>query len=125
VAGRIATLRRTEGDRSVANKYLLIESRDPFETRQAEELYALAEALTRSGNEVTLFLVENGVLPARRSEYSAHLTQLADAGVQVLADEFSLRERGIAADAMATGVAAAALDIIIDQLEQGRKALWH
>jgi sulfur relay (sulfurtransferase) complex TusBCD TusD component (DsrE family) len=109
----------------VAKPYLFIASRDPFETRHAEELYALAEELLRRGDEVTLFLVENGVLPARRSEYSGRLTELAQAGVQVLADEFSLRERGIKVDGLAEGITAAPLDIVIDQLEQGRKALWH
>jgi len=45
--------------------------------------------------------------------------------VQVLADEFSLRERGITAGRLVEGVKAAPLDVVIDQLAEGRKALWH
>jgi len=105
-------------------KYLLIESRDPFEVNDVRYYYDLAAALAKEGD-VTLFLVQNGVLPARRCEPSRHLTVLAAAGVRVLADEFSLRERGIAAGRLAEGVAAAGLDVVIDQLAEGRKALWH
>jgi intracellular sulfur oxidation DsrE/DsrF family protein len=105
-------------------KYLLIESRDPFEVNDVSYYYDLAAALAKEGD-VTLFLVQNGVLPARRSAKSRRLTELAQAGVQVLAEEFSLRERGIRADRLAEGVAPAALDVVIDQLAEGRKALWH
>ena len=105
-------------------KYLLIESRDPFEVNDVHYYYDLAAALAKEGD-VTLFLVQNGVLPARRSAKSRRLTELAQAGVRVLAEEFSLRERGIRSDRLAEGVAPAALDVVIDQLAEGRKALWH
>lgn len=105
--------------------YLLIESRDPFQSYEVERQYDLAASLKRSGNEVTLFLVDNGVLPARRSARSTRLGDLATAGVEVLADEFSLRERGIADASLAQGVKKAPIDVVVDQLEQGRKAVWH
>ena len=44
--------------------------------------------------------------------------------VTVLADEFSLRERGIAGG-LTEGVASAPLDTVVDQLADGAKALWH
>jgi predicted peroxiredoxin len=106
-------------------KYLLIESRDPFDTNDVGYFYDTANALASEGNEVTLFLVQNGVLPARRSSKSQPLTDAAKAGVTVLADEFSLRERGISNDRLADGVESAPLDVVVDQLAEGRKALWH
>ncbi|HEV8321218.1 MAG TPA: DsrE family protein [Myxococcota bacterium] len=106
-------------------KYLLIESRDPFETNDVAYYYDLAAGLAKDGNEVTLFLVQNGVLPARKSTRSGALTALVSAGVKVLADEFSLRERGIAAARLLSGVSPAKIDVVVDQLEEGRKALWH
>jgi predicted peroxiredoxin len=105
--------------------YLLIESRDPFESVVVPRQYDLAASLARAGNEVTLFLVQNAVLPARPGMHSKLLTAASKAGVQVLADEFSLRERGIAAGKLAEGVSSAALSVVIDQLAAGRKALWH
>ncbi len=50
-------------------KYLLIESRDPFEAKGASDLYDLAATLAK-GDEVTLLLVQNGVFPARRCRES-------------------------------------------------------
>ncbi len=106
-------------------KFLLIESRDPFESNDVGSFYDLASGLAQEGNEVTLFLVQNGVLAARRSRRSGALASIANAGVHVLADEFSLRERGIRADRLEVGVEPAPLDVVIDQLAEGRKALWH
>jgi predicted peroxiredoxin len=106
-------------------KYLLIESRDPLENNIVARQYDLAANLVKEGNEVTLFLVQNGVFPARPGRCSALLGDAAKAGVQVLADDFSLRERGIAAGRLAQGVNAAPLSVVIDQLAEGRKAIWH
>lgn len=106
-------------------KYLLIESRDPFDSGDVGAFYELAAGLAQDGNEVTVFLVQNGVLPARPGSRSRGLADLVAAGVEVLADEFSLRERGIAAGRLVAGVRSAPLDVVVDQLADGRKALWH
>ena len=106
-------------------QYLLIESRDPFDSNDVETFYNLAAGLVKSGNDVTLFLVQNGVLPTRPCSQARALTDLADAGVSILADSFSLSERGISAEQLAQGVAAAPLDVVVDQLAEGCKAIWH
>ena len=106
-------------------KYLLIESRDPFVTNDVAYYYDLATRLAKEGNTVTLFLVQNGVLPSRQGARFDGPATASRAGVEVLADEFSLRERGIPSDRLAPGVKPAPLDVVIDQLAEGRKALWH
>lgn len=106
-------------------KYLLIESRDPFDSNDVDNFYGLASGLAQDGNDVTLFLVQNGVLPARPSSKSAALSAVAGTGVEVLADEFSLSERGISSSNLTSGVASAPLDVVVDQLADGRKAIWH
>lgn len=107
------------------SKYLLIESRDPFESQDSRAFYDLAASLARDANQVTLFLVQNGVLGARVGEHSRWYAELRQAGVEVLADDFSLRERGIQAGRLAAGVTASSLDVVVDQLGEGRKTLWH
>ena len=104
--------------------YLLIGSRDPFESNDVTRLYALAENLAKNGSKVTLFLVQNGVMSARESTQSAALSAVAETGVEVLADDFSLRERGISPEGLVAGVSPAHLDVVIDQLAGGRKAIW-
>jgi hypothetical protein len=106
-------------------KFLLIESRDPFESADVLDACRLATELAGAGHEVALFLVQNGVLPARPSAHSDVLTRTARAGVRVLADAFSLRERGIGGDRLAAGVEAAPLDVVVDHLAEGCKVLWH
>lgn len=106
-------------------RYLIVASRDPFECNDVTYCYELAASLAREGNAVTLFLVQNGVLPARRSSRSEVLTNLAKNQVEILAEEFSLRERGIAEDRLAAGVKAAPLDVVVDHLAAGSKAFWH
>jgi predicted peroxiredoxin len=105
--------------------YLLIESRDPFDSNDVGNFWDLASGLARSGNAVTLFLVQNGVLPARQCLHSVRIADAAAAGVEVLADEFSLRERGISPNGLVAGVKAAPLDVVIDHLAAGCKAIWH
>jgi intracellular sulfur oxidation DsrE/DsrF family protein len=107
------------------NRYLFIESLDPFESNDVARFYELAAGLAREGDQVMLFLVQNGVLAARQGRRSEPLRELAELGVEVLADEFSLRERGIPLERLAPGVRPAPLDVVVDQLAEGRKALWH
>lgn len=106
-------------------KYLLIESRSPYESGDVAPYLGLAGELAGRGNEVTLYLVQNGVMAARAGARDAGLAGLAEAGVEVLADDFSLAERGIPDDGLAAGVAAAPLEVVVDQLAEGRKAIWH
>ena len=106
-------------------KYLLIESRDPFDSNDTRFCGDLARQLAAAKNEVTLFLVQNGVLPVRPGPRSVDLTSLAGAGVRVLADSFSLKERGIDENRLASGVAVAPLDVVLDALAEGAKVIWH
>ena len=73
----------------------MIESRDPYESADVGNYFDLVQGLAREGNEVTLFLVQNAVLPARKGASSDSLTAVIKAGIEVLAVDFSLRERAI------------------------------
>src|SRR5438270_10495454 len=106
-------------------KYLLIESRDPFDSNDTGFCVDLATQLAAAKNDVTVFLVQNGVLPARAGARGGHLAKLTGAGVSVLADSFSLKERGIDAGRLAAGVAAAQLDTVLDALAEGTQVIWH
>ena len=106
-------------------KYMLIESRDPFESNDVGFSYDLASGLAKAGNEVTLFLVQNGVLPVRKGAKADGLAAVIKAGVKVLADEFSLTERGIDKARLSPGIEPAPIDVAVDHLAAGHKTLWH
>lgn len=106
-------------------KYLLVESRDSFDYKDVESNYQLAAGLAKEGNDVTLFLVQNGVIPARKSPAAKLLEDTASSGVTILADDFSLRERGISADRMTSSVKPSPLAFVVDQMAEGVKTIWH
>jgi sulfur relay (sulfurtransferase) complex TusBCD TusD component (DsrE family) len=107
-------------------KYLFIESRDPFESRDVRFVEETATALKQRGHEVTVFLVQNGVLAARKNGRENYLNRLANAGITLLADDFSLCERGIQTAEVITGIQQSSIEGLVDALVQGNtKAIWH
>lgn len=119
-ATRGGTVRREPKVRN----YLLIESRDPFTAQAVPGHVGLAVGLRRAGNNVTLYLVQNGVLPARAGADGGALQEAMTAGVEVLADDFSLRERGIAERDVARGVKPAAIGLVAKRLAEAWKVMF-
>lgn len=108
------------------SSYVLIESRDPFDSADTRFVSDTAAALRARGRDVTVFLVQNGVLASRAGARGSHVPRLRDAGVRILADDFSLRERGIEAGEMTSGVREATVDALVDLIMQpGTKTIWH
>lgn len=106
------------------NRYLIIESRDPFESASLACRNDLATSLAAKAP-VTVFLVENAVLAARTTaRYGGELGRLRRAGVKVMADEFALRERGIDIGQLSSGIEAAPIDLLVAELGRGAKAIW-
>ena len=104
--------------------YVLIESRDPFESRDTQFVEQTAIAIKERGHAVTVFLVQNGVFAARKN--AGQLRRLREAGVTLLADDLSLRERGIKAEELAQGIQESGIDRLVDAIAQANtKAIWH
>ena len=109
-------------------RYVLIESRDPFEYGDSLYMYDLAGDLAGKKNDVTLFLIQNGVLTTRQGVKNNPLAGLQQRApsVNVAADDFSLRERGIAKSSIGGGVEVSNVDNLVDLLvEDGTKIVWH
>jgi sulfur relay (sulfurtransferase) complex TusBCD TusD component (DsrE family) len=104
--------------------YVLIESRDPFESRDTQFVEQTAIAIKERGHPVTVFLIQNGVFAAR--ENAGRLRRLTEAGVILLADNLSLSERGIKAEELAPGIQESGIDKLVDAIAQeNTKAIWH
>ncbi len=107
-------------------QYVFIESRDPFDSADTGFVPEMAAGLRGRGGAVTVFLVQNGVLSTRAGARGSQIGRLTDAGVTVLADDFSLRERGIDTAELAAGVREAPIETLVDLLTRPEtKALWH
>ena len=107
------------------SRYVLIQSKSPWESGDVDQFYSLARELGQSGNDVTFFLVQNGVMSARNGAKDAAFDQLAGGNVRILADDFSLRERAIEKSALKQRVSSSPIDEVVDLLAGGAKALWH
>lgn len=106
------------------SRYVFIQSRDPFEARDPQFLEETAIAVKERGHDVTVFLVQNGVLAARQS--TRRLERLTQAGVTILADDLSLRERGITHDELAPSVQEAGIGALVEAIvQENTKAIWH
>ncbi len=107
-------------------RYVLVESRDPFESHDVPYFYGLAGDLAASGEEVALFLVQNGALATRKEATDNPLGGVLERKVEVLVDAFSLKERGILKSEMDPAVKPATMNDLIDRImEAGTKVLWH
>jgi sulfur relay (sulfurtransferase) complex TusBCD TusD component (DsrE family) len=106
------------------NRYLLIESREPEESPTVLSSYELAADLAARGHDVSLFLVQNGVFAVRTGGVPDALARATSKGVKVLADDFSLRERGIAAP-LAAGAKPSPIDVVVERMVDGSKVTWH
>jgi sulfur transfer complex TusBCD TusB component (DsrH family) len=107
-------------------RYVFIESRDPFDSRDTAFVAEVATTLRQRGRDVTVFLVQNGVLATRAGAHGSEVARLAGAGVTVLADDFSLRERGIEPDELTTGVREAPIEALVDLVtRRDTKTIWH
>ncbi len=108
------------------SNYIFIESRDPFESRDVRFVEETAAALRQRGHEVTVFLVQNGVLASRRNSRDSYLAHLTETGVELLADDFSLRERGIGAAELRPGVRPSNVETLVEALaREDTRAVWH
>jgi len=107
-------------------EYVFIESRDPFDCADTAFVAETAAALSARGRPVTVYLVQNGVLAGRAGARGSLVPRLTAAGVAVLADDFSLRERGIDPGELAAGVRETPIGRLVDLvMRPGTKSLWH
>jgi len=107
-------------------KYLWIETRDPFDSADVADAYVLAGGLADESEDTTVFLLQNGVLTTRRASTAASMLTALSGRTTVLADEFSLRERGITADELVDGVTPSGVDRLVELLlDDDRKVIWH
>jgi sulfur relay protein TusB/DsrH len=107
-------------------QYLLIESKSPLDGGGYS--FQVGSQLKALQHDVTIYLVQDGVFAARK-QFEAAERLLADARnshLTVLADQVSLRQRGINGERLASEVRASNMDELVDLLmERSDKAIWH
>lgn len=106
--------------------YLFIETRDPFTFSDTRFVVETAVALKQNGHNVTVFFIQNGVFALRKNIRASAIPHLLETGVKLLADDFSLRERGILSGEVAHDIQPSNIETLVELLvEENTKAIWH
>lgn len=109
------------------SEFVIVESRDPFDSVDVEFTRSTAVELAAKGHRVTVYLIQNGVLPLRkRSSKATFVEDLQKNKVIVWADDFSLKERGIASSELVAGVETVSIDRFVKKVVEDKpKTFWH
>lgn len=105
--------------------YLFIQSQDPFTETRTTQQFQLAQDLQKAGSNVTVLLVQNAVVPARKNAKAEGFDALLKSGVTVKAESLALAQREIHAEQLKPEISIAELDITVDALLAGHKVIWN
>jgi sulfur transfer complex TusBCD TusB component (DsrH family) len=105
--------------------YLIVDSRDLTEYVNGSYLPLVVKELREKGHEVTVFLIENGVIAAREgSKMGQVLDALSRNGARILAEDVSCLARGV--NRLSPGISLANLDLLADSIAGGfDNILWY
>lgn len=107
-------------------RYLLVESKNPL--AGGDYAFQLGRQLRQLDHDVTIYMVQDAVFTGRRRfDAGEKLVQQArQDGVRLLADEISLRQRGITGQRLSETVHSTGMDELVDLLmERSDKTIWH
>ncbi len=107
-------------------RYVLVESKNPLDG--GDYAFQLGRQLRQLDHDVTIYMVQDAVFAGRRRfDAGEKLVQQArQDGVHLLADEISLRQRGITGDRLSDAVRSSGMDELVDlMMERSDKAIWH
>jgi sulfur relay (sulfurtransferase) complex TusBCD TusD component (DsrE family) len=108
------------------SRYLLIETKPPLEG--GEYAFELGAQLRAERHDVTIYLLQDAVFAARRKfERGERLVAGArQHALTLLADEVSLRQRGVTGERLSRDVRPSNMGELVDLLmERSEKAIWH
>lgn len=106
--------------------YVLIETKNPLEG--GAYAFDVGKQLRELNHDVTIYLLQDAVFTARKTfEAGTRLREDARAhGLQLLADDVSLRQRGVVGERVAGDVGISNVNELVDLLmERSDKAIWH
>jgi sulfur relay protein TusB/DsrH len=106
--------------------YLLVESKNALDGGRYS--FDLARQLRDLQHTVTIYLVQDAVFAARKNfQAGEQLIKEAKAkNLTLLADEVSLRQRGLSKERLSDSVRVSNMNDLVDLLmEQSDKTIWH
>ncbi|MCX4693189.1 hypothetical protein [Streptomyces sp. NBC_01408] len=106
-------------------EYLLVESQGSYAGPGSEAFLGDAVRLARSGHDVAVLLIENGVTDGLEGAAPA-VARVLEAGAQVWADAFSLSQRAVPPQRLLPGIRLVDMDEVAERLlRPAVQGVWH
>ncbi len=102
---------------------LLVLSKDPYTTEIPELVLEIGSRAREKGNDVSLYLVEDGVTAARESEFGGKLKEALGKGISVFADDKAVLSRGLDGK-LIDGVEIKDISILLDFIMESDRVAW-
>jgi sulfur relay (sulfurtransferase) complex TusBCD TusD component (DsrE family) len=104
---------------------LLVLSKDPYTTEIPNLVLDIGlNAKAKNGNKVSLYLVEDGVTAARKSEFGNKLLDAKKKGIRILADDKAVQSRGLNGN-LIPGVEIKEIGTLLDHIiEDNTRVAW-
>ena len=104
---------------------LLVLSKDPYTTEIPNFVLDIGlNAKSKKGSNVSLYLVEDGVNAARKSEFGNKLLDAKKKGIRILADDRAVQSRGLEGSLL-PGVEVKEIGTLLDHIvEDNTRVAW-
>ncbi len=102
---------------------LLIMSKDPYTTETPDIVLDIGLNAKEKGNEVSLYLVEDGVTAARKSEFGNKLEAAQKKGMKIYADDKAVLSRSLT-NKIIGGVEIKEIGTLLDYIMEYDSVVW-
>ncbi len=102
---------------------LLVLSKDPYTTETPDLVLDIGLNAKEKGNDVSLYLVEDGATAARKSEFGNKLAAAQKKGIKIYVDDKSVLSRSLT-NKLISGVEIKEIGTLLDYIMQYDKVAW-
>ena len=105
--------------------YFFVQSQDPYTDRVTDDQFSLMTQLASEGKDVSIFLTQNGVIPAAFQAKCTAFDKLLNHKIKIYADRFSLEQRQISATELKGNIESAEIHVVVQAMLAGDKVIWN
>lgn len=102
---------------------LMVLSKDPYTTEVPDLVLDIGLDAKEKGNDVSLYLVEDGVTAARKSEFGNRLAAAHKKGIKIYADDKAVLSRSLA-NKLISWVEVKEIGTLLDFIMEHDKVAW-
>jgi len=102
---------------------LIVLSKDPYTTETPDLVLDIGMNAKEKGNDVSIYLVEDGVTAARKSEFGNKLAAAQEKGMKVFADDKAVLSRSLT-NKIIGGVEIKEISTLLDYIMEYDRVVW-